>query len=573
MKHVRIDRITGFLDSTFDGLVDMSDRQKSTPEDQRAHFLSRAVAATCIKFLANVEARVAADSVTDGYHDGGIDALHIDPASDTMFFVQSSYSVQGKSTIDVDTTAKFTDGVCDILAGRFERFNDKFARRKHEILPALYRPGKIRIVTVHSSAQPISQQAQQKIQDLVDQLNGAGDPTAKAEYFTEDTLYEKVFSDLGNVNIDLGIHLQEWGLVQKPLEGYYGRVHVSVIAEWWHEHGNRLCSRNIRHLLPSSEVNSVLQHTLTAEAEHFWYFNNGITIVCDSIEVSRTGRPGRELGYFKCKGASIVNGAQTVGTIGNTIPDPKAAENSLQSWVQVRIISLKGAAAGFEKKIARATNFQNAVRGRDFAAMDPVQQRLATEFALDRRTYAYKSGDPEPQGEQGCSIVEAAQALACDRPTVGLVVDVKREIGAIWADIDGPPYKELFNDSLTSQRVWRSVRVMRTVDAALLELRATGIPRADLIGVHMNRIILHLVFRNIDVRRLNHDGGNLDDLLPLVSRATHDIFPAVAAYLDTEHLNEYLGSLCKNHNKCADLVDAVTKLRAGADKGQVAFEF
>jgi hypothetical protein len=40
---------------------------------------------------------------------------------------------------------------------------------------------------------------------------------------------------------------------------------------------------------------------------------------------------------------------------------------------------------------------------------------LAVEFALDKRRYVYKSGEMDPKGDEGCSIVEATQALACAR--------------------------------------------------------------------------------------------------------------------------------------------------------------
>jgi hypothetical protein len=136
----------------------------------------------------------------------------------------------------------------------------------------------------------------------------------------------------------------------------------------------------------------------------------------------------------------------------------------------VRIISLEHSPPDFGRLITRAANLQNAVGNREFAAMDPTQHRLAMDFALDKRRYVYKQGETDPKGDEGCDIAEATQALACAHSTA-LAVQVKREIGALWADTAAPPYAELFNGSLSATRVWRSVLILRAVDEELQKLK------------------------------------------------------------------------------------------------------
>jgi hypothetical protein len=148
------------------------------------------------------------------------------------------------------------------------------------------------------------------------------------------------------------------------------------VSHWWQQHKHALCSRNIRHFFQRSDVNDALRQTLLTESDCFWYFNNGITIVCNSIQKTLAGAPGRELGLFNCNGVSVVNGAQTIGMIGTVVPQAGAAAASYQqtldenSWVQIRIISLEKCPPGFDRLITQATNFQNAVDRRDFLAMD-----------------------------------------------------------------------------------------------------------------------------------------------------------------------------------------------------------
>jgi hypothetical protein len=232
-----------------------------------------------------------------------------------------------------------------------------------------------------------------------------------------------------------------------------------------------------------------------------------------------------------------------------------------QSWVQVRIISLEKCPPGFDRQITQATNFQNAVGRRDFAAMDPVQHRLATDFALDRRRYVYKSGEEDPHGDEGCSITEATQALGC-AISMDLAVQVKREISELWWKTDRPPYTDLFNDSLTSVHLWKAVLVLRAVDEELQKLRRTSAPRADMIAVHLNRALLNLVFQDPRVRSYRSDSIDEKQLIESARSATNDIFPKAATYVEEYHSADYLASFCKNREKCSDLELALTRPRA-----------
>jgi hypothetical protein len=302
----------------------------------------------------------------------------------------------------------------------------------------------------------------------------------------------------------------------------------------------------------SSDVNEALKSTLAVEPEYFWYFNNGITVICDSVVKGLAGSPDHAVGIFTCEGVSVVNGAQTVGSIGGIVGGVPDGADPPQGWVQVRIISLEKCPPEFARRLTRAANLQNAVGNREFAAMDPLQYRLATDFALDHRKYVYKSGDLEPKGDEGCSILEATQALGC-AISVNLAVQVKREIGALWSSTESTPYTDIFPKNLTTARVWRCVLVMRAVDEELQKLRTADLPRADLVAIHMNRVILHLVFQDPAVRPLNHDGAPDSEIIKAARGAVGPIFSRVIEYLEREHPNEYPAPLSKNLTKCERL--------------------
>jgi hypothetical protein len=555
MSQHTLTRIANVLEKQFDGRIDMADWDGRPEADRRKAFLSRAVAALCIKNLAEVDFDIAAKSVTDGFHDNGIDAVHFDQKNDTVVIVQSKWSEDGTKPLDADGSGTLVTGVRDLLAAKFDRFNPKVRAKEAEVTAALYseRPIKFLIVTAHTATQPLSPHVSRKIDDLVEELNDTL-PIANSVNFDQAGIYNLITSESRPPKIKLQIGLKDWGVIEKPFLAYYGRVHVNDILQWWSEHRNALFTQNLRLYYFNSDVNDALSRTLANDPENFWYFNNGITVICDSLSKAAVGSPGRVLGLFTCTGANIVNGAQTVGTIGNSGGVLAATSDSEaeESWVQVRIISLEKCPPDFARAITRAANLQNAVGNREFAAMDPVQHRLATDFALDKRRYVYKQGESDPKGDGGCDIVEATQALACSYSTA-LTVQVKREIGAIWADTNRSPYTDIFNENLTSTAVWRAVLIMRIVDKELQKLRQSNVFSADLIAVHLNRLILHLVFQDVSLKSLRHDNADESACLTAASEATQKVFPRVAAYIESEHKDNYLASFSKNLTRCATL--------------------
>lgn len=553
-----ISRIANVLHKQFDSLIDMSDCLSRPTEQRQTIFLHRSLAALCIKNLTEADPVQAANAVTDGFEDGCLDAIFFDQRSDSLFIVQAKWSEQGTKAIDVGAANGFVAGVRDLLTPKFERFNDKVKAKESEIRSVLYseRNIRIRLIVVHTSEQSTPNHVTRSIDEFVQELN-VPVPIAKVEYLNQAGVYDLITSESAPAQIKLQIGLNDWGQIERPFLAYYGRVHIREVAQWWAEHENALFSKNLRLFYFRSEVNDALQRTLITDPENFWYFNNGITIICNSIVKNLAGAPYHKVGIFTCDGVSIVNGAQTVGTIGglngqtssSNETDPESGDHH---WVQVRLISLERCPPDFASRITRAANLQNAVGSREFAAMDPLQHRLSMDFALDRRRYAYKSGEPDPKGDEGCTLADATQALACAH-SMALAVQVKREIGQIWADTNAAPYSEIFNSKLTSTHLWRSVLVMRAVDEELQKLKSASAPRADMIGVHMNRVILHLVFKKAEVRANHHDNALESALIEAARRSVHRIFSEVAGYLEEHHPSEYLASLCKNLSKCEEL--------------------
>lgn len=149
--------------------------------------------------------------------------------------------------------------------------------------------------------------------------------------------------------------------------------------------GDRLFARNIRGFLGDTAINNGMHDTLAQAAENFWYFNNGITIVCDSAR--KTAERGQAI--LRVSNPQIINGQQTTRTLHES-PERVAS-------VLVRVISIprdkKGGQVQFEglvSKIVAATNWQNAILPSDLRSNDARQVSLERDLANLRYHYLRK---------------------------------------------------------------------------------------------------------------------------------------------------------------------------------------
>jgi hypothetical protein len=548
MSIIQVRQIAAYIESVFKS-IDMSDVPDSPPESRRNIFLSRGVAALALMKLANVTPDVAAAAIVDGYNDNGIDAIFFDSTERLLYIVQSKWDNDGSGSVEVGDTQKFVAGVKDLVHPRFERFNTKVHRRIKEINEALT-ADRTRVIPVlaYTGSQALSVHVDNVISDLISGLNDTGD-VATFQSMSQKELYAAI-SSLGE-SIDLEVMVYEWARVVSPFEAFYGQVKASDVATWWHAYGVRLLASNLRNFLGETAINEGMLATLVNNPQHFWYFNNGITILCSEVRKKLMGGNDRTAGTFDLRNISIVNGAQTVGSIGSA--PPSNLENAM---VPIRMISLEHCPEGFSVTLTRAANTQNRIEARDFAALDPEQERLRIELLMqEKKQYVYKSGSFSITPADGCTIDEAAVSLACAQADLALAVQAKREISKLYEDISRAPYKILFNASVTAERMWQCVRIQRMVQNALAQDLSDLGDRAEMVAVHGNRFILHEVFKTLSKADFDGDIAQLDQKVILV---TSQVLKVLVAAVEYSYPGSYLNSLFKNLQKCKQLDLEVT---------------
>ena len=317
MGVIQLRRIEQKLIENYDSVIGMSDYSTKSPEEKKSALLSRAVAACAVAYFTGATLQESAASITDGYNDLGIDAIFIEPESETIYFVQSKWIKDGNGSISQGDLLKFFSGFRNITNMRFDGANKHITSRYSEIEAALMNSDyKLHLLLVHSGTQPLSDINIRALEQLLNEYN---DTSEVLQYSVVDqkVLYEIISggAEVLPINID-DIDLREWGKVDAPYIAYYGRMNAYDIFAWWQEYDSRLFAKNIRFFKGSSDTNDGIVRTLRENPKDFWYFNNGIKVLCDSFVKKPIYGNDRAVGLFTARGASIVNGAQTVGCIG-----------------------------------------------------------------------------------------------------------------------------------------------------------------------------------------------------------------------------------------------------------------
>lgn len=556
MSRLHVRQIRKRLQELFDPVVAEALRK------DEGQYLSRALAAFVICEELELTPAAAWNCVVDEKGDNGIDAVAIDADSKGVLLIQSKWSSDGSGSPDVASTIKMCQGFRDLVDGHWDRFGPSFRVHQTQLEAALDDTGtNFTLVLAHSGDAEMADKQLRVVDDLLKEINDTTE-ILRFEYLRQKDIYGSVSQVASSRGVDLEVMLREWGKIDDPYDAYYGTVTGEDIANWYEEYGDRLLERNLRKVLRESLVNQSLVETATNDPSSFWYFNNGITILADTLEKTPLGGSKRHQGVFRTTKASVVNGAQTVGSIAAAAR--RNSESVSNTVVQVRIISLADCPEGFGVAITRATNTQNRVERRDFASLDPIQERLAIELRLEYdKQYAVKSGEREPLKDEGCSIVDASVALACLNRDSDLAVQAKREVGLLWSDTQRRPYTALFNDSVTAIQMWRAVEAVRCIESELGLIRAGLEGRHRQITVHGNRLISHIVLRSLETSRIsdaNYDWTIQRDRVPEV---TGRVVELLSEAVELDWQSSYIASLFKNATKCRGLATKVVRLMRG----------
>lgn len=156
-----------------------------------------------------------------------------------------------------------------------------------------------------------------------------------------------------------------------------------------------LFEENVREYLGTQGINNGIIKTLQSptDRENFFYYNNGITLICEKCETLRgTGiSNGTNLSQnqygFRLHNPQIVNGCQTINSIAEVLShcnESRLYDEYKKAFVLVKIYvfdeKTKTDKVGLDKNIVRYTNSQNGIDEKAFASKSNYFINIQNEF-------------------------------------------------------------------------------------------------------------------------------------------------------------------------------------------------
>ena len=542
----------------------------SKATDREYNLMSRCIAALSIKYHnTELDNEICADSVCDGSDDHGVDAIYVNHDKRIVTVVQSKFDSSGNGSIGRSEINDFLNSCKEILLEKYDLFNARFRRSESDLDNAYDASYKYIFTFSYSGGNQLSHDVQTIIEQNRKELNyDIGPDATTISILNLDDLRDFI-SNPNSIKIDMDdVEVLQYGLSDHPLPAVHGIVTGDIVAHWWENYGDRLFEKNIRGGLGDvSEVNQAIRDTLINRPELFYYFNNGITILVDSYAPRRRNNINRrESGGFDFKNMSVINGAQTISTIGKAYQSGEATDDIL-SKVKISCRFIKSLINNSDDAtdddvddisldITIANNNQNKVTSRDFASKDPIQLELRKSISFEHPyQYEIKRSDT-PQANPSPYIIDmddALNALVCCNFSLRNIANLKSNRGRFFESLTGPLYKSVFNPSITSVKVINAVNVYRECLNHLLHLEKTcTIKREQKIVIH-GRYVLISIAMNKHPNILNSSSVIALTSLPNFIPTLDDAFDTITTYIDKHYSSSHMPRFFENQQKLKEI--------------------
>lgn len=330
--------------------------------------------------------QLANDYLTDKNDDHKIDFLYYDQDEKTLLVVQGYHSAHVKQSAKSNKAADLNAALAWLFSGEINKFNDFMRPKVQEIRDAINRNELLAIELIFAHNCGESKDVDQELKTAAEYLNGmfAAD-TISVTYkeLGNQTLEALYMKKTANITIDDNVECPFPVLYQESAPSWSSVV-VTVSGTWLRNlyltYSTQLFSANYRGYLGESrnKINKGIKNTAEHQSANFWAYNNGITILTGGYEVQD--------GKIQLHGLSIINGAQTTGSLGQ-IPTAITVDNVK---IMARIIQCGD--SDVVKDIVKFNNMQNKITAWDSYGNDSKQLELKREFDLFHYDYCIKRG-------------------------------------------------------------------------------------------------------------------------------------------------------------------------------------
>ena len=333
---------------------------------------------------------LATDDLTDGKNDKKIDFVDLDIGNGKITLAQGYYSMKDRDEAPANKASDMNAAIAWLLSGNISEVPDYMREIIIECREAINNNEITIIDAVYVHNLPESKNCKNELKTI---------ETHQSRLFEQNNI-EVVTHELGKETIenlyvskesqilvtDL-IEMEGLPLFEENTEGWKAYV-FSVSGKWLYDlfkaYGDDLFSANYRGFLgigKRKKINNSIRQTVETDPENFWVYNNGITILTLGVDDTKNGNK-------KIEGISIINGAQTTGSI--SMVDENKKENLEKTKVLCRVIKCNN--TNLIPAIVKANNTQNEITSWDRYSNDPIQVSLRDKFAMYGKEYSLNRG-------------------------------------------------------------------------------------------------------------------------------------------------------------------------------------
>ncbi len=300
---------------------------------------------------------------------------------------------------------------------------------------------------------------------------------------------------------------------------------------------------NVRiYLKQRTKINQNIKSTVNSEDRgKVFYFNNGITITCDSFDY-----PGgsRSSPIIELKNLQVVNGCQTINSLFEAYKEnPQAFEDG---DVDLLCKVYQTTDKELSTKICEYTNSQNPVKSRDIKSIDYYQ--IGLEKQLASRGYWYERKKNQ--------FSDREKALRIDAELVGQLLyaffngcpaEAKNKKRLIFGD----SYDEIFSEHVTAEEVLFVWKLFKRIEKAKIEKRSSlsDLPEDKRIEesfiLYADFYLLYLIGLRAREKDIEISCNNLDEVWSLYDPACLEL----KAFVDEEAVDQNIKSIYSNFFK------------------------
>lgn len=340
------------------------------------------------------------DAITGIKNDKGIDAIWINDDSQTINILQGKFRKKwGKhNEVRNDLFALLT--LIDVIwqenirESFYEHLDPKIIKKLNKVIErVIERKYKINLYFITSGK--VSNNLRKEIEHTAKRTRG--NPTysindhAQLGIIFQDYL-EGVAPAIQSYDLPIEFNLSSnnVGILnrnerQREIETWIFSISSQDVGKMVEKIGIKLFARNIRGFLGSkTNINEGMLYTIENEPENFWYYNNGITLVC--YDATKHDRGGKSI--LSVSMPQIINGQQTARTL--------AIKSSPKASVLMKVIKIPREGKHNENyydlvnNIVKATNWQNQIRYSDLVSNDTKQVSLEKNLRYMKYQYIRK---------------------------------------------------------------------------------------------------------------------------------------------------------------------------------------